>query len=255
MTLLEVKNVAAGFNQRSVVHDASFRVANGSFTALVGVNGAGKSTLLRAIAGITPVLSGHVHLDGHDIHRMPSKKRAQALSFIGQDEVPLGDLTVHEMVAMGRMPHLKSWQIGGRKEQTIIESCLDMVDMVGLAERRCEQLSGGQRRLALIARGLAQQAPMMILDEPTNHLDVHHQHHLLQLLKNSGLTILATIHDLDLAVAYCDQVVVLHEGGILVAGTPVEVLNSQTLRQVFDVSAFVFDFETTEHPHLVVDSL
>jgi len=166
-----------------------------------------------------------------------------------------GDLAVAEMVGLGRLPYLKSWQLGSSKEKDIIARSLATVGISGLADRPCDQLSGGQRRRALLARGFAQETDLVLLDEPTNHLDVHHQLHLLGVLRDSGRTIIATIHDLDLAMSYFDQVVVLHQGGMLCAGHPQDVLIPDNLRKVFDVQALIAQLPEATNPHLIIDSL
>ena len=231
-----VDSVAAGIGKKTLLRGVSFTVKRGTMTAIVGINGVGKSTLLRALGGIT-------------------KPHATLMTLVGQEESPPGDLTVAEMVALGRLPYLKSWQLGSSKEKDIIARALATVGISDLADRPCDQLSGGQRRRALLARGFAQETDLVLLDEPTNHLDVHHQLHLLSVLKNSGRTIVATIHDLDLAMSYFDQVVVLHQGGMLWAGHPQTVLIPDNLRKVFDVQALIAQLPEAASPHLIIDSL
>ncbi|WJZ02414.1 ABC transporter ATP-binding protein [Corynebacterium freiburgense] len=253
--MFSIEKVACGIGRTTIVQNINFRVEQGTMTALVGINGAGKSTLLRGIAGIAKLHAGKVLLDGVDVHAMRPRQRAQNMTLVGQEESPPGDLTIAEMVALGRLPHLKSWQLGGKAEQKIIHNALQLVGLDELADRSCDQLSGGQRRRALLARGFAQGTDLILLDEPTNHLDVHHQLHLLKVLRESGRTILATIHDLDLAVAHFDQVVVLHEGTMLAVGTPEEVLNTENLRKVFDVRALLANLPEATRTHLIIDSL
>ncbi|MDO5076626.1 ABC transporter ATP-binding protein [Corynebacterium sp.] len=253
--MFDIRGVAAGIGATTIVRDISFTVARGSMTALVGINGAGKSTLLRGIAGITALHAGSVLLEGADVHAMRPRHRAQQLTLVGQEESPPGDLTLSEMVALGRLPHLKSWQLGGSKERRIVAESLALVGLADLADRSCDQLSGGQRRRALLARGFAQGTDLVLLDEPTNHLDVHHQLQLLKVLRESGRTILATIHDLDLAVSHFDQVVVLHEGCMLAAGPPEEVLLPHHVREVFNVQAMLTKLPEATRTHLIVDSL
>ena len=252
---LDISEVAVGFGSTTILHDVTFSIAPGTMTAMVGVNGAGKSTSLRGIAGVTPLHHGTVTIDDQDIHHMRSQYRAQKLTLVGQEETLLGDLSVTEFVSLGRLPHLKPWEIGGKVEQQIVADSLALVGLTDYADRLCDQLSGGQRRRALLARGSAQGTDVVLLDEPTNHLDVHHQLHLLKVLRESGRTILATIHDLDLAMAYFDQVVVLHEGRMLQVGEPSEVLIPDNLREVFDVQAYLARLPDLSNPHLIIDSL
>ena len=205
--------------------------------------------------GIAKPHAGQVLIDAANVHTIKPRHRATLMTLVGQEESPPGDLTVAEMVALGRLPYLKSWQLGSSKEKDIIARSLATVGISGLADRPCDQLSGGQRRRALLARGFAQETDLVLLDEPTNHLDVHHQLHLLGVLRDSGRTIIATIHDLDLAMSYFDQVVVLHQGGMLCAGHPQDVLIPDNLRKVFDVQALIAQLPEATNPHLIIDSL
>ena len=250
-----VDSVAAGIGKKTLLRGVSFTVKRGTMTAIVGINGVGKSTLLRALGGITKPHAGQVLVDAANVHTIKPRHRATLMTLVGQEESPPGDLTVAEMVALGRLPYLKSWQLGSSKEKDIIARSLATVGISGLADRPCDQLSGGQRRRALLARGFAQETDLVLLDEPTNHLDVHHQLHLLGVLRDSGRTIIATIHDLDLAMSYFDQVVVLHQGGMLCAGHPQDVLIPDNLRKVFDVQALIAQLPKATNPHLIIDSL
>ena len=250
-----VDSVAAGIGKKTLLRGVSFTVKRGTMTAIVGINGVGKSTLLRALGGIAKPHAGQVLIDAANVHTIKPRHRATLMTLVGQEESPPGDLTVAEMVALGRLPYLKSWQLGSSKEKDIIARSLATVGISDLADRPCDQLSGGQRRRALLARGFAQETDLVLLDEPTNHLDVHHQLHLLGVLKNSGRTIVATIHDLDLAMSYFDQVVVLHQGGMLCAGHPQTVLIPDNLRKVFDVQALIAQLPEADNPHLIIDSL
>ena len=250
-----VDSVAAGIGKKTLLRGVSFTVERGTMTAIVGINGVGKSTLLRALGGITKPHAGQVLIDAANVHTIRPRHRATVMTLVGQEESPPGDLTVAEMVALGRLPYLKSWQLGSSKEKDIIARSLATVGISDLADRPCDRLSGGQRRRALLARGFAQETDLVLLDEPTNHLDVHHQLHLLGVLRDSGRTIIATIHDLDLAMSYFDQVVVLHQGGMLCAGHPQDVLIPDNLRKVFDVQALIAQLPEATNPHLIIDSL
>uniref|UniRef100_UPI0023558F06 ABC transporter ATP-binding protein n=1 Tax=Corynebacterium durum TaxID=61592 RepID=UPI0023558F06 len=170
-----VDSVAAGIGKKTLLRGVSFTVERGTMTAIVGINGVGKSTLLRALGGIAKPHAGQVLIDAANVHAIKPRHRATLMTLVGQEESPPGDLTVAEMVALGRLPYLKSWQLGSSKEKDIIARSLATVGISGLADRPCDQLSGGQRRRALLARGFAQETDLVLLDEPTNHLDVHHQ--------------------------------------------------------------------------------
>ncbi|AEG83651.1 ABC transporter ATP-binding protein [Corynebacterium ulcerans] len=255
MTRFQAAGVACGFDRTVLLRDVDFTVDSGTMTAIVGVNGVGKSTLLRVLAGIRKPHAGKVFIDDVDVHSMRSKQRAKALTFVGQEETPPGDLTVKEAVCLGRLPHTKVWQFDSKEETRLVNDALQLVGLQDRAAMECASLSGGQRRRVLFARGFAQGTDLIFLDEPTNHLDVHHQLHLLKVLRDSGRTIIATVHDLDLAMSHFDHVVVLDHGGVVASGPPESVLIPETLRKVFEVEAFITRHPGASSSHVIIDSL
>ncbi|MCP2379355.1 ABC transporter ATP-binding protein [Cutibacterium modestum] len=236
MTRLDVRNVQCRIGDRVIVDDVSFTAEAGQLSAIVGVNGVGKSTLLRSIAGVRKVNAGDVLLDGKSVNQYTPMQRARLMAFVGQEESPSPDLLLGEMVALGRTPHRKPWQVGQRSERAIIRDALALVGLDHLIDRRCDHLSGGERRRAVIARGLAQGADLILLDEPTNHLDVRHQLQLLETLRASGRTVVATIH-VSMAASHFDRVVVLASGGVLATGPAEEALSSSNVATAFHVVA------------------
>lgn len=252
MSDLNIRGIDAAVGGRTIVAGVEVTAAPGTMTAIVGVNGAGKSTLLRAVAALTRPTAGQVTYGDMDLHRASAKQRAQVLAFVGQEETVLGDLTLTDVVGLGRLPHSRSWGYGTARDKEIIHQSLCEVGLDALADTPCDNLSGGQRRLALIARGLAQETPLLLLDEPTNHLDPHHRLHLLDILRASGRTVIASIHDLDVAFTHFDQVMVLHHGTMHSAGAPQDTLTPEVLRGVFGVVAEVVH---GSRPHLIIDSI
>ena len=226
MTALKADNLACSIGRRVIVSGIDLDVQPGTMTALVGVNGVGKSTLMRVLAGIRPATTGHVEIDGRDLSRLRPRERARLMAFVAQEEAAPEDLSLSEMVALGH-----------------------------LADRRCGHLSGGERRRAMLAKGLAQGTDLLLLDEPTNHLDVHHQLHLLQTMRATGRTIVASIHDLDLAMGWFDRIVMLADGGIHAAGTPEEVMTAVNLESAFKVRARQVPAVGDGVQHLIIDGL
>lgn len=253
MTVFEADGVAVGVGKRMLLTDVTFAAGQGTLTAVVGVNGVGKSTLMRALAGITEPMEGQVLYDGHNLHTIKPRRRARNVSYVGQDERPPGELTVSEFVALGRMPHKSAWDLGGHDGDDAVIDALEMLDLREHADTMCDQLSGGQSRRVVLARGLAQDTEVLLLDEPTNHLDVHHQLHLLQVLRESGRTVVANIHDLGLAMSHFDQVVLLHDGTAYSVGPPEDVLVPESILEAFTVQSVIA--RVGERPHLIIDSL
>ncbi|WP_336250549.1 ABC transporter ATP-binding protein [Stomatohabitans albus] len=255
MTHLVAESLTCSIGQREIVTDINLHVEPHTMTAIVGVNGVGKSTLMRVLAGINPATSGRVLIDDVDIATVSPRARARMLAFVAQEEAAPEDLTLTEMISLGRLPHMMPWQVGGKEEKKIIATCLELVGLTHLADRECRQLSGGERRRAMLAKGFAQGTDLLLLDEPTNHLDVHHQIHLLQTMRESGRTIIATIHDLDLAMGWFDRIVILSDGKTLSAGSPESTMTTHNLDAAFDVISR--QIPPNEHgvSHLVIDGL
>ena len=252
MSHLSCRDLTCEIGGRTIVSGVDLDVPRGSMLAIVGRNGSGKSTLIRSLIGQRPAAAGVVHLDGVDIATLTPRQRATRLAHVGQEEGPPEDLLVGEMVAMGRIPHRPPWSLNEKAERPIVLEALASVGMAEMVDRPCQHLSGGERRRAMLARGIAQGSDLLVLDEPTNHLDVHHQIQLLETVRGLGRTVVAAVHDLSLAAAHFDEVAVLHDGGLLAAGEPTEVLDPDTLRRVFDVDATHLTDPATGRVHLVL---
>lgn len=236
-TMLEATDLTCALGNQTILTEVNLAVEQGRMVALIGPNGAGKSTLLRTLAGLLPIPNGQVTVKGNALHAMTPLQRAKCLAMVGQKEEPPADLMVAEVVALGLLPHRPPWSGGGLRERRAVEEALDQVGMSDYALRGFHQLSGGEQRRVLLARGLAQRTELLFLDEPTNHLDVRHQHALLTMVRQLGQTIIAAIHDLDLAAMYFDQVIVLHNGRVAAMGEPHSVLQPSLLSDVFGITA------------------
>lgn len=248
---LQAKGLRCDIDGRTILHDVDLDLAPGTTTAIVGVNGTGKSTLLRALAGLRPAVAGQVEV-GHDpLMSLTPRERARRIAFVGQEETPPEDLLVGEMIALGRTPYSRPWESGGRDERRVVLEALARVGMSEFVDRPCDALSGGERRRALLARGLAQDCPILMLDEPTNHLDIAHQHHLLTLVRALERTTVMAIHDLDLAHRYSDHVVVLHAGTVLAAGPPRDALRAEVIATAFGMHATLLTDPVAGEDHLV----
>lgn len=249
---LQSHGVTCDIAGRTILSDIDLAVERGRMLGLVGVNGSGKSTLIRALTGLRSPAAGHVTIDGTDLASLSARQRATTLAHVGQEESPPSDLLLGEMVAMGRIPHRPPWAVGKRSERGIVRDALDKVGLVHAVDRRCDQLSGGERRRAMLARGIAQGSELLILDEPTNHLDIHHQTQLLETIRELGHTVIAAMHDLPLASTYFDDIAVLHDGGLLTLDTAANALAPATVEKVFSVDAAQLKHPTTGREHLVL---
>jgi iron complex transport system ATP-binding protein len=235
-----------------LVDDIELSVDSGAFVGLVGPNGSGKSTLLRCVYRALRPTGGAVRLDGADAHALPARAAARVLAALPQESSAEFDFTVAEVVAMGRMPHQGRTAAGDR---AVCADAMARTGVAHLADRGFLTLSGGEKQRVLIARALAQQPRVLVLDEPTNHLDIAHQLDVLSLVRSSGLTVLAALHDLNLAAAHCDLLYVIAGGRVVASGPPHDVLRPALLADVFGVRAHPVRHPATGAVQLLFDLL
>ena len=248
---LDARRVDLRIDGRLIVDGVDCTVAAGTFSALIGPNGAGKSTLLRVLAGVDRPEAGTVRFGPDNLFALSRRQRARLVGFVEQDSGTELSLSVREVVALGRIPHQGFFGDATAEDHAVIESALDAADVRALAERDVTTLSGGERQRVLLARALAQQPRLLVLDEPSNHLDIAAQLAVLGLLRSlasSGVTVLAALHDLNLASAYCDHVIVLRNGVVFAAGPTAEIITPRLVRAVYGVRATVLEHPQTGRP-------
>jgi len=235
--LLEVRRLVAGYGGEPVLRELTLELPPGCFTALIGPNGGGKSTLLRSICRLVRPSSGAVILDGRDLRSLPQQQVARLIGYVPQTTPMDLEFTVEEIVLMGRYPYLPGLRRPGREDLALAEQAMRATGTLELRERLISELSGGEGQRALIARCLVQQPKLLLLDEPTAHLDLAYQAEILSLLQRlngrDGFSILAVLHDLNLAAQFFSHFVLLHEGRVLAEGAPGEVLVAETLSSAY----------------------
>jgi len=230
-------SVAAG--GRRIVTDVTLHVPSGGLVGLIGPNGSGKSTLLRTAYRMLRPSAGAVWLGGDDVHRLPYRTVARRLAVVRQEQDGDFEFTVAETVAMGRTPHKGLLDREADEDRRLVADALERVGMASFAGRRFVTLSGGEKQRVLVARAIAQRARYLLLDEPTNHLDVRYQLEIMDLVAGLGATVLAALHDLNIAAAYCDRVYVLQAGRIVASGSLDQVLSPELVELVYGVRAGV----------------
>lgn len=235
---VKVENVSWGPSSRETVilHPLSFEVGAGQVLGIVGPNGAGKSTLLRLLYRFNTPASGRVEMGGQDIRKLSSRATARMVAAVLQEQPSDFALTVRDVVSLGRLPYQKGFSVQDEEDERIITRVLARMHLNTLQDRAFGTLSGGERQRCMVARALAQQPKILILDEPTNHLDIRHQLEVLQLILDLDLTIVVTLHDLNMAMRVCDRVLVLKDGRNMGFGPPAEVLTEQLVSDTFEVS-------------------
>lgn len=242
MSRLDLVGVSIDVGARRLIDRIDLNVDDGRFIGLVGPNGSGKTTLLKAIHRITTPVDGSILVDGQDLASMRAREVARQIAVVAQ-ETPLDiDLTVAEVVMLGRLPHQGPFARTSEGDRAVVLDALERADITHLAERSWRTLSGGEKQRVLLARALTQQGRILVLDEATNHLDVRHQLELLALVRSLGTTTIAALHDLNLAAEFCDEIVVISDGRLVACGPPSEVLVREVITPVFGV-----DVEPVRH--------
>ncbi|HWJ85557.1 MAG TPA: putative F420-0 ABC transporter ATP-binding protein [Cellulomonas sp.] len=243
---LTITGAGTRLGGRWVVDGVDATPPQGALTGLLGPNGAGKTTLLRLVAGLLVPERGAVLVDDSPVHDLPRRERARRIALVEQESSSTVPLTVREVVALGRIPFRSLW--GADEDEGAVDRALDAAQASGLADRAWSTLSGGERQRVHIARALAQQPSLLLLDEPTNHLDISAQLSLLAFVRDLRITSVAALHDLNLAAAFCEHVLVLSAGRLVAAGHPNDVLQPELLRDVYGVSAEVLAHPRTGRP-------
>ncbi len=249
---LTLSDITFSYGGTPVLDGISLDFGHGSFSALIGANGAGKTTLLALACGTLRPVRGRVSLDGEDLARLSARQRARRIAVVPQTlSVPFG-FTVREIVALGRIPYLRPLRGESRDDRRVIDEALDLTDTARFADRAVGDLSGGERQRVVLALALAQEPDLLLLDEPTANLDVSHQVAALDLVRglnhDHGLTVIAAIHDLNLAALYFDRIVALDRGRVLADGPPCAVLTADTISSVYGSQVQVVKHPTEPVP-------
>lgn len=258
MSGLNAERIRVLAGDKVIIDGVDCSIPAGTLTALIGPNGAGKSTLLRALSAVDRPAEGTVIFEGTDLLRVSRRRRARLAAFVEQDAAADTAMTVASVVGLGRLPHQDLWRDETPESRTIISDALSRVAMTSFASREFSSLSGGERQRVMLARALAQQPRLLLLDEPTNHLDIRSQLETLLLLHelaSDGATVLAALHDLGLAAAYADHVIVLRAGKVAAAGPTDTTLTTALIRETYDVDAEILENPATGRPVIALSPL
>jgi iron complex transport system ATP-binding protein len=245
---LRAANITAGYDHRQVLKGVSLELHEGEMLAIVGPNGAGKSTLSRVLAGSLKPRTGSVELFGRNLETYDRRTLARILASVAQENSVAFQFTVLEIVLMGRAPHLGPFHLESRRDLAIARQAMQRFDLLELASRPIQELSGGERKRVFLARALAQQPRVILLDEPTAFLDLRHVADIFACfhdLREGGLAVVAILHDLNIAALYADRILMLKKGQAAGYGAPAEVFTTERLGDVYEVPVHIDRSSTT----------
>ena len=241
--IIKAQNISVSINEKEIVHGISLDIPEGKVTAIIGPNGCGKSTTLKALSRILPN-KGSVTFKGQEMSTLSQREFAKCLAILTQSPQAPSDLTVNDLVEMGRFPHRGFLGRAGKDDKEHVEWALEQTGVKEMRYRLLNTLSGGERQRAWIAMALAQRPEVLLLDEPTTYLDICHQLEIMQLItrlnQELGLTVVMVVHDLNHAIMYADHVVVVKAGKLVTSGAPREIITADLLADVFKVKADEF---------------
>ena len=254
MPALSVEKVSYRFD-KPVLHEVSASFERGTLTGILGANGVGKSTLVKLISRWLPLQEGSVRIYNRHLGAFSQRELARQIAVVAQERTELTELSVQEMVELGRIPHQGILDAPSPADHSAVESALAETGLHGLRERRFGTLSGGERQRVRLAMALAQAADILILDEPTTHLDIRYQLEILTLLTElvtKGYTVVAVLHDINLAALFCDQLVLLADGRVLHAGPPQAVITREAILEAYQCDVTVLLHPTVEVPQIAL---
>lgn len=239
--MLQVENLSFKIKEKKILKQVGFQVHEGEFVGIIGPNGSGKSTLLKNVYKVLKPQEGKIMFMNRDLLTMNNREMAQQLAVVIQEQEASFDFTVEEVVMMGRHAKKKMMESENEADREIVHQTLRATGLYEIREQSFITLSGGEKQRAFIARALVQDTPCLLLDEPTNHLDIKYQLELMNLVKAQKKTVVAVIHDLNIASMYCDRLYALKEGKIVASGTPKQVLTPEFIKEVYEVEAEIVD--------------
>jgi len=251
--VLKTNNLTIGYTskkkQQIVARDINIKLEKGKLVCLLGKNGIGKSTLLRTVSKVHPKLSGTIHLNGNVLEQISSKELSKKISLVLTERIPESNLTVYELIALGRQPYTNWIGKQTNEDEAHIKNAMEQVNIMDLRTRKCDELSDGQLQKVMIARALAQNTELIILDEPTAHLDIHHKIEIFNLLqtlvKKLHKTIIISTHEVQLAIQLADELWLMTDNNFI-SGDSEQLINNGNLNNLFSTKFVKFDSKTKQ---------
>lgn len=251
---IRVQNINVSFGSVTALKDISLHMERGRFYGILGPNGSGKTTLLKSIAKNLKPRRGAVFVNGVDIGKMKAKELSKELAYMYQNTDTQCDYSVTDVVLMGRNPYLGRFQTEGSIDREIAKKAMKATNVWQFKDRRINEISGGERQRAFIARALVQDTDIVLLDEPVSHLDLHHQIEILDIARKmtqKQRTVVAVLHDLNLASTYCDHLILLKGGTIIAQGEPERVLTEEIIEKVYGIKPYIVRGVNNNRPYII----
>ena len=245
------KAVRMAFGSKEILKGMDFTLRDKEFVGIIGPNGSGKSTFLKCVYRVQKPTEGEILFDGQRLDELSYRESALKLAVVAQHNTYSFDFSVLEVVLMGRSPHKKLLQRDNLEDYRIARKALAVVGLADFEERSFATLSGGEQQRVILARALTQQTECLVLDEPTNHLDIKYQLQIMDIVKSLDLTVVAAVHDLNIAAMYCDRLVAIKEGQVVGVGTPRQLLTEQFIYDMYEVRSKVNVDEATGRINIV----
>lgn len=256
MSNLQIRKVSFSYTDGLVLHDINLSIEAGETVGLLGPNGSGKTTLLKLASGVLRPTQGEILLEGLSLNRLSRRKIAQRVAVVPQQFYIPFAFTVGEIVLLGRTPFIKAFSGEKERDRQVARRIMELTGISQLERRAFNELSGGERQKAILALALAQEPKLLLLDEPTAHLDINHQIEILELVnglnREQGVTVVAAMHDLNLAALYFDRLVLLKEGAIFADGPPSDVLTEDIIKEVFSATVRVTQHPSAKVPYVII---
>ncbi len=256
--VLEIEGVSTSYDSSPALNNLQFHVHHGELIGIVGPNGSGKSTLLGNIGRLIPYQSGQVLFNERDLLSYSQREAAQKIGAVSQEYPDEIDFSVYDVVMMGRYPHWRFLQRESAEDRMIVEDALNRTGITDLQNRKVKNLSGGERQRVFIAQAVAQNPAVLLMDEPTSHLDIRFQIEIMdaiqELNRNHSITVIAAMHDINLAAHYCDRILILKQGSIVAFGSPREVIQKSLIEEVYGCQVIITEHPIDKTPYVVLYS-
>ena len=241
---MKIESLSAGYRGKAVVQSVNLEIKKGEIISFIGPNGAGKSTLLKTLYRELSPVAGAVFVDGGDVSKMPLKELARKMSIVTTDRIKPEHMTCREVVMAGRLPYTDGFGVLGKEDRQAAEDAIALMKIEDFADKQFNNLSDGQKQRTLIARAIAQSPEYLVMDEPTSYLDIRYRMELMEVLEGlakKGVTIVMSIHELELAVSVSDRLLLVYDDGKTLCKTPSEVMEEGFIRDLFSLTDEMYE--------------